>query len=227
MSVSVQDPDFSKVKVKEAGGDDVNDQPSSPAKSSVFSELAADTTALARDVENQNLHSAAAAAGAAAAGAAADDDTNQDVGGDDNFSGESFTRALRMIRPSMNSKVGILALMDDEVVDDDEKRNGNNKTTGETTTKGPRRAFVPFPSIVENSKHNFNYDDTTNENNDFDEYDIIGVNYKGNICPCRCIFFTLKESICLGMSALGCAVFFAGLIALCLFLEGSYVNGDQ
>ena len=35
------------------------------------------------------------------------------------------------------------------------------------------------------------------------------------------------EATCLVMSALGCAVFFAGLVALCLFLEGSYVNGDQ
>jgi hypothetical protein len=215
--MSAQNPDLSSSsKVKDGGDGDENDHPSSPARLSVFGELTADTTTLAHDVENPNLSSAAGAAV---------DDTNQAAGGNDSVNFESFTRASRMIRPSMNSKVGILALMDDEVIEDEEKRNGNNTTTGETTIKGPRRAYVPFPSIIENSKHNFNDDDTTNEN-DFDEHDV-GVNYKGNICPCRCIFFTLKESICLGMSALGCAVFFAGLIALCLFLEGSYVNGDQ
>jgi hypothetical protein len=42
-----------------------------------------------------------------------------------------------------------------------------------------------------------------------------------NVCPCRCLFFTLKESICLVLSALGCAVFLAGLIVLCMYLEGS------
>lgn len=42
-----------------------------------------------------------------------------------------------------------------------------------------------------------------------------------NICPCQCLFFTVKETICLVMSALGCAVFLAGLIVLCLYLEGS------
>ena len=42
-----------------------------------------------------------------------------------------------------------------------------------------------------------------------------------NVCPCRCLFFTLKETICLIMSALGCAVFLAGLVLLCMYLEGS------
>ena len=42
-----------------------------------------------------------------------------------------------------------------------------------------------------------------------------------NVCPCRCLFFTLKETICLVFSALGCAVYLAGLVALVLFLEGS------
>lgn len=43
-----------------------------------------------------------------------------------------------------------------------------------------------------------------------------------NVCPCRCLFFTLKETICMTLSALGCAVFVAGLVFLCLFLEGSW-----
>ena len=43
-----------------------------------------------------------------------------------------------------------------------------------------------------------------------------------NICPCRCLFFTLKEAIFLVISALGCGVFLAGIIALCLYLSGEY-----
>ena len=47
-----------------------------------------------------------------------------------------------------------------------------------------------------------------------------------NICPCQCLFFTVKETICLVMSALGCAVFLAGLVVLCLYLEGSLFEGE-
>ena len=48
------------------------------------------------------------------------------------------------------------------------------------------------------------------------------INEVVNVCPCRCLFFTLKETICMVMSALGCAVFIAGLVFLCMFLEGSW-----
>lgn len=43
-----------------------------------------------------------------------------------------------------------------------------------------------------------------------------------NVCPCRCLFFTLKETICMVLSALGCGVFVTGLVFLCMFLEGSW-----
>ena len=36
--------------------------------------------------------------------------------------------------------------------------------------------------------------------------------------------FTLKETICLIMSALGCGVFVTGLVLLCMYLEGSAFN---
>eukprot|EP00804_Cyclotella_cryptica_P026476 CCRYP_008131-RA/>CCRYP_008131-RA protein AED:0.42 eAED:0.42 QI:0/-1/0/1/-1/1/1/0/186 len=65
---------------------------------------------------------------------------------------------------------------------------------------------VPFPSI----------------NVSIDEY-----NKVVNVCPCRCLFFTLKETLCLVMSVLGCAVFFTGLVFLCLFLEGSWFENKQ
>ena len=48
-----------------------------------------------------------------------------------------------------------------------------------------------------------------------------------NVCPCRCLFFTLKETICMVMSALGCAVFVTGLVFLCMFLEGSWFQQYQ
>lgn len=60
---------------------------------------------------------------------------------------------------------------------------------------------VPFPSVNEHTE----------------EY-----NELVNVCPCRCLFFTLKETICMVMSALGCAVFVTGLVFLCMFLEGSW-----
>lgn len=65
---------------------------------------------------------------------------------------------------------------------------------------------VPFPSI-EASIHEYNRD--------------------VNVCPCRCLFFTLKETLCMVMSALGCAVFITGLVFLCLFLEGSWFQDKQ
>ena len=61
---------------------------------------------------------------------------------------------------------------------------------------------VPFPSVMGASL----------------EYDPVV-----NVCPCRCLFFTLKETLCLTMSALGCAVFLAGLVVLCMYLEGSLI----
>ena len=59
---------------------------------------------------------------------------------------------------------------------------------------------VPFPSVNEPEE----------------------MNEMVNVCPCRCLFFTLKETICMVMSALGCAVFVTGLVFLCMFLEGSW-----
>jgi len=47
-----------------------------------------------------------------------------------------------------------------------------------------------------------------------------------NVCPCRCLFFTLKETICLILSALGCSVYCAGLVLLIMYLEGSIFNNS-
>jgi hypothetical protein len=41
-----------------------------------------------------------------------------------------------------------------------------------------------------------------------------------NICPCRCIYFTMRETTCLIISAMGCGVFLAGIISLCFYLSG-------
>lgn len=48
-----------------------------------------------------------------------------------------------------------------------------------------------------------------------------------NVCPCRCLFFTFKETICMVISAFGCAVFVVGLVFLCMFLEGSWFEQSQ
>jgi hypothetical protein len=70
---------------------------------------------------------------------------------------------------------------------------------------------VPFPSV--------------RATNDYSSSDA-ALAMTENICPCQCLFFTVKESICLVMSALGCAVFLAGLIVLCMYLEGSLFYGN-
>ena len=72
--------------------------------------------------------------------------------------------------------------------------NGSTNIPGNSST-------VPFPSVIGSTTYN--------------DGDVV------NVCPCRCLFFTLKETICLIMSALGCAVFLAGLVLLCMYLEGS------
>jgi hypothetical protein len=41
-----------------------------------------------------------------------------------------------------------------------------------------------------------------------------------NICPCQCIYFTMRETTCLIISAMGCGVFLAGIISLCFYLSG-------
>jgi hypothetical protein len=188
------------------------------------------------DVENQQNPQAAAEAEPAAAAAVEDEETAGDNGNTAASGGgtsSSFTRAskIKSYRASMNAKIGILALMDDEVVDENDNK-GTNESTAPT-----RRAYIPFPSIDELSMHNNKWNNNNNKNNDDDDDDDDEANIefddgnqlysKRNICPCRCLFFTLMETMCLVMSALGCAVFLAGLVALCLFLEGSYVKGDQ
>jgi hypothetical protein len=60
---------------------------------------------------------------------------------------------------------------------------------------------VPFPSVKESTEQ-------------MDEL--------VKVCPRRCLFFTLKETVSMVMSALGCAVFVAGLVFLIMFLEGSW-----
>mmetsp|Transcript_16979 Transcript_16979/g.25830 ORF Transcript_16979/g.25830 Transcript_16979/m.25830 type:complete len:208 (-) Transcript_16979:1628-2251(-) len=84
--------------------------------------------------------------------------------------------------------------------------NPNNNTTG-----GASSTAVPFPSV----------NATT-----LDHSSSAAVAMTENVCPCRCLFFTLKESICLVMSALGCAVFLAGLVVLCLYLEGTLFEDE-
>lgn len=215
----------SSIRMEDGGSENPSSStPTARARLSVFGDLAAGAILDDGDVENQNPQSAEAEAEAEAnVSVVYDNDAvgDFDIGG----SGTSFTRASKMKRASMNAKIGILALMDDEVDD-----NGNKDTKSSTTTaavvttsaaNAPRRAYIPFPSIDELSMHNNKWDD------DDIDFDNITTANKRHLCPCRCFFFTLMEATCLVMSALGCAVFFAGLVALCLFLEGSYVNGDQ
>jgi hypothetical protein len=184
------------------------------------------------DVENQQNPQTAAEAEPAAAAAVEDEETAGDNGNTAASGGgtsSSFTRGskIKSYRASMNAKIGILALMDDEVVVDE---NDNKGTEASTTATAPtRRAYIPFPSIDELSMHNNKWINNNEEDDEANiEFDDGNQLYsKRNICPCRCLFFTLMETMCLVMSALGCAVFLAGLVALCLFLEGSYVKGDQ
>mmetsp|Transcript_31325 Transcript_31325/g.47000 ORF Transcript_31325/g.47000 Transcript_31325/m.47000 type:complete len:209 (+) Transcript_31325:50-676(+) len=82
--------------------------------------------------------------------------------------------------------------------------NPNNNTTGASSTA------VPFPSVNATTLDHSSSAVATAE----------------NVCPCRCLFFTVKESICLVMSALGCAVFLAGLVVLCLYLEGTLFEDE-
>mmetsp|Transcript_10446 Transcript_10446/g.17746 ORF Transcript_10446/g.17746 Transcript_10446/m.17746 type:complete len:208 (+) Transcript_10446:34-657(+) len=81
--------------------------------------------------------------------------------------------------------------------------NPNNTTAGASSS-------VPFPSVNATTLDPSSSAVTTAE----------------NVCPCRCLFFTVKESICLVMSALGCAVFLAGLVVLCLYLEGTLFEDE-
>ena len=85
----------------------------------------------------------------------------------------------------------------------------NNPNTTNTTGASSSTA-VPFPSVNATTLDPSSSAVATAE----------------NVCPCRCLFFTLKESICLVMSALGCAVFLAGLVVLCLYLEGSLFEDE-
>ena len=65
---------------------------------------------------------------------------------------------------------------------------------------------APFASVVVKEGggiQNFNDDITTN-----------------SVCQCQCIYFTMRETICLIISAMGCGVFLAGIISLCFYLSG-------
>lgn len=85
-------------------------------------------------------------------------------------------------------------------------------TTTGAATIGTSNNNIPFPSVTAAAASN----NTTN----------LSIPLR-NICPCQCLFFTVKETICLVMSALGCAVFLAGLVVLCLYLEGSLFEGEM
>lgn len=66
---------------------------------------------------------------------------------------------------------------------------------------------APFASVVVKGGggiQNFDNDDITTN----------------NVCPCQCIYFTMRETICLIISAMGCSVFLAGIISLCFYLSG-------
>ena len=87
-------------------------------------------------------------------------------------------------------------------------------TTTITNNNNPNnntiRSSIPFPSVNTQTPLDYISGDAA-----------ATIAMTENVCPCRCLFFTVKESICLVLSALGCAVFLAGLIVLCLYLEGS------
>ena len=135
--------------------------------------------------------------------------------------------------PTTNHSIGILAphkshqTNKDEEQDDDgdsstdslfsfdsyELKGYKNKFHSVTTTGAATvgSSNIPFPSVTATST---------------DGTATIVPQLTRNICPCQCLFFTVKETICLVMSALGCAVFLAGLVVLCLYLEGSLFEGE-
>ncbi|EJK76096.1 hypothetical protein THAOC_02161 [Thalassiosira oceanica] len=109
-----------------------------------------------------------------------------------------------------NSKVGILAPDDDE--------NDTSSVFSFDSMERAPRIPLRFQHLMKRSKTG------ENSGSDLPFPSVVGITQEyesTNICPCRCLFFTLKETICLVMSALGCAVFLAGLILLCMYLEGS------
>ena len=133
-----------------------------------------------------------------------------------------------------NPSVGILASRRKGNVDDGEEDDGSTdsvfsfdsyetkrriplqfqSTTTITNNNNPNnntiRSSIPFPSVNTQTPLDYISGDAA-----------ATIAMTENVCPCRCLFFTVKESICLVLSALGCAVFLAGLIVLCLYLEGS------
>ena len=133
--------------------------------------------------------------------------------------------------PTTNHSIGILAPHKSHHTNKDEEDDDGDSSTDSLFSfdsyelKGYKNRFqsvtttgaatvgsstIPFPSVVAAST-----DGAT-----------IVPQLTRNICPCQCLFFTVKETICLVMSALGCAVFLAGLVVLCLYLEGSLFEGE-
>ncbi len=45
-------------------------------------------------------------------------------------------------------------------------------------------------------------------------------------CPCRCIYFALMETACLGLSAMGCVLFLVGIVILCTYLADGGIFSD-
>jgi len=92
------------------------------------------------------------------------------------------------------------------------KRKNNNDSNDPESSN-----TVPFPSVI-------NRDAAQDQGGSGGRLFLVGQDVD---VPCRCLFFTVKETICMILSALGCAVFLCGLILLCMYLEGSiFVDND-
>jgi len=92
------------------------------------------------------------------------------------------------------------------------KRKNNNDSNDPESSNA-----VPFPSVI-------NRDIAQDQGGSGGRLFLVGQDVD---VPCRCLFFTVKETICMILSALGCAVFLCGLILLCMYLEGSiFVDND-
>lgn len=93
------------------------------------------------------------------------------------------------------------------------RKNNNNSATNDPGSSNT----VPFPSVI-------NRDAPQDQGGSGGRLFLVGQDVD---VPCRCLFFTVKETICMVLSALGCAVFLCGLILLCMYLEGSiFVDND-
>ena len=215
-----------------AGPGDGNDDAASSVAASTLLEAIASTemeasTTTTSDIENQRCKQPASP-------------RNNDV--DDETPAPSEEKPLpddptdATTMPTIDPNVGILA------GDDDDETDTASVFSFDSYERRPR-----IPLRVQNMirkqqqqqrQHNYSNDDTNNrsavpfpsvanasmEGGTGGGQQRMAMMNGAHECPCRCLFFTLKETVCMIMSLLGCLIFLVGLILLCMYLEGSIFN---